>query len=374
MTINVVTILGAIVGLVAGFLLGINGFTEPTKSTNWKSSARLKNLGWLLTGLVATMLTDFNKFGVKETISSIDVLAAYVTGAIVGLTTAILWMTISIWRSVKRWNSARSPDLHLDPETFMRDYITYGKTHFDEKWEAATNTLAEREHAMQRRRDTETNKILGQCVYGVLSHLNQPAAKRRNETGQWIEVILNAVCVIARSHCRKPNEVRIEASYMAFIAAAIANEPLQKRAVFAFEPADHYTGYLELRHGSGLAVGNQMVLPVDGRAGSEGKVLPGAPEAVAALGVAIMNVGKIDFRDEIPKAVREEVTTFFKRAWFSSITSLVLYDGQKVHGVINIESSEKDLLGDSIEAAVTVCATLQPLAALLSGVVSDAGG
>jgi hypothetical protein len=79
-----------------------------------------------------------------------------------------------------------------------------------------------------------------------------------------------------------------------------------------------------------------------------------------------MNGNPITHPVGIPKPVRAEIDAFFKAAPFTSVASIAIRSENGFHGVLNIESSESDLLGEDHEATKAACATLQPIAALLS--------
>ena len=136
----------------------------------------------------------------------------------------------------------------------------------------------------------------------------------------------------------------------------------------ATDPA-RYWGYLELQHGAGYSGGKRVVLPVESASADKAMSLPGAPEAAHGDSFgkfAIMNVQPTDRRIGIPTPVWDAIDVFFDGAEFRSITSICIHSGHRVLGVMNVESSERDLLGEDQEAAGAACASLQPVAALLS--------
>jgi hypothetical protein len=203
---------------------------------------------------------------------------------------------------------------------------------------------------------------MARCVYAALGHLARPEAERKRSEGPLIDTIMDAILSIVRVHA--DSKIELRGSYMTYTPAQAADH-LRDRALFMQDMPDRYVGYLELRRGGGFAV-RDVVLPV---AADPNCILPGAPEAVAVMGVAMMDLRQIGFRPGVSKPVQEAGQAYFRAPYFepiASVTSIVIQDGGAVHGVMNIESSARDLLGKDRSAVQAVLARLQILVALLS--------
>jgi hypothetical protein len=354
----ILTLLIFLVGLLVGAVLGLNGFGQPAAPGAIGQSPRIKNLLWLFSGFLPALLLDFHKLGLPQDYPLYWPVGGYGLGALIGAITAVAWMTRSITRSVRIFNREHSST--IDPGELQREYLTYGKARFEDRWrERQQAALAAEEGS---RIALEADKVMARCVHGVLGHLASDENERKRSEGPLIDAIMDAILSVVRVHAA--GTLVLRGSYMAYIPSDAADH-LRGRALFTRDMPDRYVGYLELRRGGGLAVRN-VVLPV---AADTNCILPGAPEAVAVMGVAMMNLRQLEFRRGVSKVVEKEGRDYFLAPYFdpiASVTSLVIQDGGAVHGVMNIESSAPDLLGKDREAAQVVIGRLQILIALLS--------
>lgn len=372
-----ITALTTLAGLVVGVVLGLNGFAQPATPGALGQSPRVKNLIWLFSGLFPIFVADFHKLGLPARFPWYWPFAGYGVAALLGAVGSVGWMVRSITRSVRSFNQ-QHPSATIDPGELQREYLTYGKARFEERWreqkeaaitaeeQARETTEGERREAAaaeeRRLLDLEADKLVARCVHGVFGHLALSEPDRRRAEGPLIDTIIDAILKVVSVHAGSRLELR--GSYMAYIPARAADPPPSGTRFLRDMPA-RYSGYLELRRGGGLPVRN-VVLPV---AADADCTLPGAPEAVAVMGPAIMNLRQIGFRPKVSKAVQDEIQEFFRAPYFdrmASVTSLLVQDGGAVHGVMNIESSASDLLGSGAAAAQTALARLQTLTALLS--------
>jgi len=331
-------------GLVIGVILGLNGFAQPATPGTLGQSPRIKNLLWLFSGLFPVFVADFTKLGLDPKFPWVWPFAGYGFGALIGALSAIIYMVCSIRRSVRSFAELH-PWAPIDTGHFLREYLTYGKARYDERWKE-TKDIVEKE-AKERRIEltTEADKVVARCVYGVLGHMAKPPEARRDSEASLVDTIIDAIVSLVRAQAGP--QVMLRGSYMAYVPANGASEQvlrdLRSRAKFTAGMPDQYIGFLELRHGGGSQV-RDIVLPVSSEYDA---VLPGAPEAVNVIGIAIMNIQKIEARPTV-KPVLGQIRDYFRQAYFSpiaSVTSLVINDGKTIHGVVNIESSEIDLIG-----------------------------
>jgi hypothetical protein len=378
-----ITVAVSIGGLVLGFLLGLNGFSQPATGGAFNQSPRVKNLAWLFSAGILIFVADFKKLNLPDTFPWVWPFAGYEIAAFVGAGIAVASMLISITKSVATFNATRPAELRLDPRIFEREYLTFGKGRYEELWEKERKRSDEavaqaRADEIKRSQDVEkarqekearrhlevvADKIAASCVHAVLRHLAMDEQARSKAEGALIETLMEAAVSLVQAH--SPAELTLRGSYMAFQSVAKADAATANGSRFTDEMPPEYIGYLILRRGGGMPA-REIVLPV---AKNEEAILPGAPEAVKKLGPAIMNFGEIGFRPRVSEKVRGEIRKYFKEGYFDnikSVSSLPITDGHKIHGVLNIESSADNLLGVDREAAEAVFARLQTLVALLS--------
>ena len=369
-----------VVGGVCGWLLGLGGFIEVTNLTDIRKSYRLRNFQYLLGGLFVAIFSDYRKIGLGDNFPTYVPMSCFAAGAIIVFIATIFVTIRSIRRSVTNWNAQRDRDFQVDQDALTREYLQHGKPAFDEKFKAEREANDKREEvagstsmAARRRRHLEANKALSACVYGVL-HFDVSKATPQDRSAL-VEAILDAGCAAVRAHSRKPDELELKGSFMRFIPGEKATDKIRAHARFKFDDpktslqstdASRYWGYLELCHGAGYGAGKRVVLPVESAAAPAELTLPGAPTAVREGGFAIMTVKPLTRKDGIEDRIWEEMETFFADAGFASVASVIVSGSGGAHGILNIESSKQDLLGEGDALARAACATLQPVAALLS--------
>ena len=297
----VTTVMAALAGFVVGVMLGLNGFAQPAASGVLGQSPRIKNLLWLFSGLLPVFVADLHRLGLPDGFPRFWPFAGYGLGALLGAVGAIGWMVRSITTSVQTFNQQHPSAPSIDAGDLQREYLTYGKARFEERWKRqrdAAEAVEERTRAAtdiglretaiteeKRRIDLEADKVMARCVYAALAHLASPEADRNRSDGALIDTIIEAILSIVRVDA--DNSLVLRGSYMRYIPAAVTDAThIHERLLFTTDMPDRYIGYLELRRGGGLAVRN-VVLPV---AAEPVCTLPGAPEAVAVVGAAMMNI------------------------------------------------------------------------------------
>lgn len=368
MSVIAFSVLATLIGAVAGAVLGLNGFAQPVSTTALNQAPRIKNLGWLLSGFFVMYLADPKRIGLPDDFPLLWPFVGYGVGALAGVLASIGWMAHSITLSVQAFNTRLPSDQQLDPGLFRREYLTYGKARFDERWDKARAEAAEAANVRvardreleqakgERRRELILNANLAaaECVYNTLQ---QCGSQRKIPEGELMDSVLKAICAMAAAATNRAANLR--SSYMAFIPSGEADDALIQKALFTSGMPGRYSGYLELKRGS-VRLNREVVLPI---AVVPEFVLPGPPEAVLNQDFSMMNLQNIKFKDEVSKLVGNEIREFYKHPHFhqiASIASILVCDMRRLHGVVNIESSEQDLFSKD------VVASLKPLVALLS--------
>lgn len=125
-------------------------------------------------------------------------------------------------------------------------------------------------------------------------------------------------------------------------------------------------------HGGGTHAGQAVIVPVADHISAADRVLPGAPEAVVSQSpVVIANVLDINFRPAVPVKVQGAVNDFFASRTYVSLASLAVFsDPVRVHGVLNVESSIRNLIDQEDRIVQRLLSSIEPFAALLSAVDS----
>jgi hypothetical protein len=343
------------IGLFLGILLGLNGFAQPATPTVLGQSPRIKNLIWLFGGAFAIFIADFKKLGVPSDFPWIYPLISYGLCALGGVVISVGWMCWSISVTVGNFNK-QNLNTKLDADSFWREYLTYGKSRFEEKWR--TDSAQAGNENKKRQLSLEADTEISKCIFATLAI----SKSEHPQTDMLIDTIMETAVSVVRLHTGIET---VRASYMSYIPAAEAPDPVKKKALFTDGMNFPIQGYLELLRGGGVQA-REVILPVfnDPEA-----TLPGAPEAAKAFGVASMNIRHIDYPAKVSPAVRQQVQAHFRDQYFKpieAVTSIAVYDGEALVGVLNIESSAKELSGNPLVGSQAVVGRLQILVALLS--------
>jgi hypothetical protein len=360
---EVVTSLAAFVGLAIGIIVGLNGFAQPAnESSRAAEIPRLKNLLWLVSGFAALIIADPKKLWLPDNFPMFWPCMAYGFGSMIGLVIAIGGTLRSITSSVNFFNESQLREVRLDPANLRSEYIHYGKARFNEQFQKAKELAEKRAEELRLR--PEVGKMIVDCTYSTIGYLAHPAAERTTEVANLqIDVIMKAMCAAVRAYGSRLPEIR--ASYMEYVQIDAVDDVLRPQLEFTTGMSENYSGYLKLRLGGGVQL-REVVLPV---AKENSHVLPGAPEALLQIGIAIMNLSEITFQSGVSLQVQNEIRNFFRDNYFlniASVTSLEIVSPERIRGVINLESTETNLLGMGPEGVKAMAERLRPLCALLS--------
>lgn len=365
--------IAVLLGAVCGWIFGHGGYSQ-NRVFEVRDSARWKNIIYLGSSETIFFFFDFERLGVAEaTLPKATIMVCFGVAAVVAYCTTI-WLTAeSIKKSVRTWNSGRAVQVQLDVNRLVREYHETGKAGYDALFSAETARLQaqfdeqnsdEAKRVARITKAVHASQAIKLCTTAVLH--NQSAWD-----ATLAEAIIDAAILLVRSHSSKPDVIRLTGSYMRYVQDKDADADLRSDALFSFDlngkrrdEAGRYAGYLTLALGAGFHADRRVVLPVDS---SEASVLPGAPEAVRSRGVAVMNVNPFDGRLGIPEETRAEIDKFFREIdWQRSVASVLVAGPDGISGVLNIDSSEPDILGEGRGATVALFAALEPVAALLS--------
>ncbi len=162
-----------LVGIGLGVLLAVNGFSEPKGGADLKNSQRMRNLGWLVAGAVTTLPMDYKRLNFPINFTPAQAFTTYVEGSVVGAVSALLLISLSIWRSVHSRNEGRPITAKIDVWEVVREYVHYGKEASDTKLDLLdSKSLDKIESKVQEARDIESkiSKKLAYMTVAVIAH------------------------------------------------------------------------------------------------------------------------------------------------------------------------------------------------------------
>jgi hypothetical protein len=155
-----VSLLAALVGLVMGWIVGLNGFAQPAKGTTAAEELpRLKNVLWLLSGFGALFIADPKKIGLPDDFSMVGPFIAYGFAAMVSFVAAIAWTLHSIKSSVNQFNQNHAAKNHLDLAELRDEYLYYGKPRFDQKFQSEKQRIEQGLKAADAAKNAYTEEI-----------------------------------------------------------------------------------------------------------------------------------------------------------------------------------------------------------------------
>jgi hypothetical protein len=368
--------IAGLLGLFLGCVVGLNGFAQPaTSASALGQTPRVKNLLWLLSGF-AFFAVDTSRLGLGPNFPWIWPFAAYEGGAVAGALAAVGWMLHSIAQGVREFQRQHPEARGVDLSELKREYLTYGKERCEEKWKKQkasaleAEELAERtkQHQdqdadlanLRRQQALDADSLAAECVHIAL---REAGASQQIPVNDLTDMILRAI--YARISAASSRPVTLNGGYMTYISPFDVGPDIERKLLFTNGMPGNYTGYLRSRRGS-LRAGREFYWPI---AKFEKDILPGAPEAVVREGYSILDPRKIGFQEGVVPGVRQEIEAYYGNAYFAkvaSIVSILVSDGNGCYGVVNIESSEPDLIGQGPEQVAQIVYRIRPLVALLS--------
>jgi len=385
--------IGAI-GALLGVFFALNGFGEPIKPVDLKNSARVRNLLWLVTGAVGVILTDWRRLAGSAPDAGfllVSYLLGAIAGSIFGLLMIVLFLVLGIWQANRQRGGIEPLSYSL-----IVDYLHHGYGHYQQmraKHEEARSIRqaqidqevqralqsALHDHAVREQqerlarmeREASVQDVIAALVHSIAAVLAEADTQRRRERqNEVIDAILGGIRAAVLNQVRSDlTGLRIRVNHMNFVPIADVTAEQQAAALFRFGDDERYTGLLVLHRAAGGSALETVVLPVDGRISDRDTLLPGAPEAFVLGKAAIINSRSVKCNPGINRATQAAIRKFFDAVDFASVASIPISGKDGLMGVINIESSRQDLLGEGEEVGKAVCTTLQPFAALLSRVL-----
>ena len=153
---------------------------------------------------------------------------------------------------------------------------------------------------------------------------------------------------------------------------------LQWNPLYEIRPEGRYAHMLDLKYrmqdGQRQPVGPPIRIPVDDHIATPNHVLPGAPEVLAWGEAKLIPRNQrgdvvLSFRSGVAEPERVAIRTYLQQLWFQGLLTLRLDTNIRSVGVLNIESSQRDLIGRGQEGVNNLARELKSLCQILAYVV-----
>jgi hypothetical protein len=362
MLLRTVMVLG---GCAMGIFYGFDGWRGSIKDLGLRNSPRVKNLLWVLGAGAGIFIADFK--AVDKSADRGVLLLIYAIGFF-----AAAFLTVVSWGciiGVKFFKLRRSQPQNMPPEPFspVLDYFYYGYAFHRSQYEAAL--ASNREDRFKRYRNYV--QIYVEQISLAIAAVDNPATTQNATT--IIRDILRSIQSIVIAYHKKESALEINVNYMEAIAAEKLTESDWGKILFYDQASkSRYEYFLALREYASDQEREDFILPVERRNTPEAaRVLPGAPEAFMKLRyVAIDDTSKINYPSELPREIANQMKSYFKSKAFKSFGAVpVIGNGQPL-GVVNVDSTEVEVFGNSEQEQREIATLLSPFCLLLGKIVS----
>ncbi len=283
--------------------------------------------------------------------------ASYVGCAIATAALVIIFQGTFIFFSV-RSRAKTEPEFRGRSVEFLLDYIAYGFAYYKEALKEADRNLAANLDPLSALGE------LGSVVSTVIVHsavARDGFNKELLYTG--IDQSLTAIESTIQVMRGKTHDLKLKSNYMVLVPA----DKLGTSQSLFLENGTVYEKLLAFRrYKDGVRL--EIALPIERDARSL-HVLPGAPSCVTERAATHINIKKLEFREGVSDGIKEQVAEYFRNASYSSVLSIPLIWGQELIGVVNIESSEIDIVGRGPDCIEAIGKALSPHCLILGELV-----
>jgi len=339
--------LGAFTGLALGILYGLNGWRGSIKENPLQKSARIKNLVWLLGAGSVAFLGDVHKISDDADKAFLSVL--YYVFALLGAGgTITVFAAFTMANTKGRWEDYTAGDALLDYLEFGYDYVR------------KRSNEQSMELRQTQRRSEEWTRYLRQLTTCIASAGSEGAMEHRIEIARQL---LDAIVMSLN-----PELKGVRTNFMRVVDCTDAN-----RSTLLFtEDRSSVKSCLELTiYDSGVVPAN-FSLPLVVRPGANSHALPGAPAALAySKAVIVDDTHDLEISKEIPAAIRSQIKDYFEQQQFRSFASLPVVAGGRAVGVLNVESTELEVFGSTIEQQNALSLRMFPFCAALGILLNE---
>jgi hypothetical protein len=351
-----------LIGLLLGLFYGFDGWQGSPEKIAFSKSARAKNLLWVLGGALTTFLTGL----IFEEVSKARLLLFYLLAFVFGAALVVVGIGIVLLIKYTYIKAVTPEQYPAPPFSPLIDYLFYGYRFVREEY---SKGLLRRDQQNQEKRNEflpEYGKQVSHAVAAVSAYADNPNDITRAEI---TKTILTAICFVM--HLYHPNERGLWFNANCMIAYDRNRVPpdVKKRVLFTWGDLDRYEYYLLLYAYADSKGAQNFSLPVEPKnvGDSYNRVLPGAPQAFLLNETVICdNIRDIQYLEAVPSSVREQIGAYFQgRTTFQSFACLNVAFGGRQVGLVNIESSHRDIFGANQEHKAELEALLFPFCFLL---------
>jgi len=368
----------SLIGMAVGACYGLDGWVGAKKKTvELRYTPRISNLKYGITGFFAILIADLSKF--DEHVDKPRLLVFYVVGFLVVAAIVIALMALSIHCDNVRYRRSH-PEISLPPEFGpVKTYVQGGYADYLAHLE--TTRLKAEEGQKQRQQDYETAFLPRYAEQ--LQSATLAVSRVQSDPGIKVEVakeILDNIRSVVIAYYRQTEGLVVDANYMVAYPKTAPPATLQARLQFV-EPGAPLTVYGHFLVIEGYARGqsaDKLILPVMGEDQQNWKerLLPGAPEAFMTGLTSIINdtreIPDDAFQPRVPASVQAGIKAFLRKKAFQSFASVCIRCGRDdidQIGVVNIESSKKNVFGVTEEEHRKVDNLVRPFCYLLGLVI-----
>jgi len=373
------------VGVLLGMFYVLSGYSEINKRRSsagieekFQDSPRLKNLIYLFSGAATALFVNWEPF-VGNGTKNANIFASYMAGTLIGCFGLLWYFCQKISKDLKIIRNSLGDKQYFPREQLILEYLHYG-------YEAYRDELKEHIVEIEKQLTAQTsnraeNLIVSQTRFaGILANFLILEKKERilsPERIQNLNEIRSALLILARDtinlFCRNDQQPIIEVTQMKFVNSS----PGLDKVLFHYGDDGRYHGYLQLIQRFPSSP-NTIFLPVPDPTNGNDEPLPGAPTAFVRGNYSIVSPKKLDFPMSVPGNIQEDITKYFSTIRFKNVASIlsICYginsNSDAPIGVLNIESSLENVIGDAV-GVEQACAALHPILILLGAITLEGG-
>jgi hypothetical protein len=352
-----------ICGVGMGIFYGFDGWRGSTKAVSLKESPRVKNFIYVCTVAFAGFIGDLRK--IDEHADKPPLLLLYLIGFVLAAGAVVGGWGLLIFVNAC-WSKGRFGDDYLtSPFSQLSNYLYYGFQYHREALEKH-----EEEARKDRRQFVETflPKYIEQLSYS-LAAVNSPRAQSDPEVKKIVgRQILQSIRAVVLQYYGDAAGLEVNCNYMLAHVAPSAPAELRARVLVPLGDAGRYSHFLSLEEYA-LDIGREnFALPVPKREDPQALsiLLPGAPTAFFTNSRELVDdTEKVVFSAGLGKETIDKIKAYFKRKSFKSFACLNIARGGKQIGVLNIESNQKWVFGETQAEKDEVERFLLPFSLLL---------
>jgi hypothetical protein len=196
----------------------------------------------------------------------------------------------------------------------------------------------------------------------------------RDARDELIDRILEAIELVTKAYATMPERLgALKANYMEVVPIARAKQADRDAVRFDWPREETWAHLLVLRRYGGRIPTQPFALAV-ARSPAPDSMMLGAPEAFETGDYTYTDKRNLKFAHRVPKATRKTVGLYLNPQPFQTFVSIPVAHPTGTVAIVNIESTEKYLLGEDENVMNYVVRCLYPYCALLGQLVATPTG